>query len=55
MSMRTKSFSRLAAVSTAGLCAAVAGLLVVPQTAYEGRTISVIYTGDTNGELESCG
>lgn len=53
--MNAKYSLSLAAVVAAALAAIIVGILVAPETAYEGGTLTVIYTGDTYGELESCG
>lgn len=43
-------------VLLAGLvCAALAALALTPRTAYEGKVLTILYSGDTYGELESCG
>jgi hypothetical protein len=39
----------------AACCAALAALALSPQTAYESKAITILYSGDTYGELESCG
>ena len=53
--MKAKSLIILAAGGAAAVSAIVVGLLVAPEANYEGGTLTVIYTGDTYGELESCG
>ena len=53
--MSAKSFLALAAVIAAAIIAIVVGIIVSPETEFSGATITLIYTGDTYGQLESCG
>jgi ABC-type proline/glycine betaine transport system permease subunit len=53
--MNKKYSISLAAVGAAAIAAVIVGILIAPEAAYEGGTLTVIYTGDTYGRLESCG
>ena len=43
------------ALLIAATCAAMIALALMPQTAYEGKVLTILYSGDTYGQLESCG
>jgi hypothetical protein len=34
---------------------ALVAIALTPRTAYEGKAITILFSGDTYGELESCG
>jgi dihydroxyacid dehydratase/phosphogluconate dehydratase len=53
--VKTRFSISLIAVGAAAAVAVVVALYVSPEAAYEGGTLTLIYTGDTYGELESCG
>jgi hypothetical protein len=42
-------------LTIAAVCVAITALAVTPQTAYEGKVLTILYSGDTYGKLESCG
>lgn len=39
----------------AAACAALIALALTPRTAYQSRVLTILYSGDTYGQLESCG
>jgi hypothetical protein len=53
--MNAKSFAWTAAAGAVLICAVAAVLLVKPEAPYKGGRITLLYTGDTDGQLESCG
>ncbi len=39
----------------AALAAAIGAAATTPRAAYESKALTILYSGDTYGELESCG